>query len=153
MTYGKKKEKALKWRKPQRSKSNRLEMRADRRKKSILRTKQNWHKQSLFLQLLFEWPTLFDFYNLFDIFPFYWFLIYHAYLLPFYSPDLNLIENLWSQKKDMQSKERTALLEGLKRIANMVWGGSTAVYVQDLSISIPQKMEAVVDAEGGQTNN
>ena len=37
MTVGKKKEKALKWRKPQRSKSIRLEMRAERRKNSILK--------------------------------------------------------------------------------------------------------------------
>ena len=80
-------------------------------------------------------------------------MIYHTYQLPFYSPDLNLIENLWSQKKDLQSKERTALMEGLKKIANMVWGGFTAVYVHDLSVSIPQKMKAVVDAKGGQTNN
>ena len=112
MTVGKKKEKALKWRKPQRSKSNRLEMRANRTKSSILRNRQKWHKQSLSLELLFEWPTLFDFYNLFDIFPFYWFLIYHAYLLPFYSPDLNLTENLWTQRKVLHSKECMTLMEG-----------------------------------------
>ena len=37
------KEKALKWRKPQHSKSNRLEMRADGRKSSVLRNGQKWH--------------------------------------------------------------------------------------------------------------
>ena len=42
---------------------------------------------------------------------------------------------------------------GLKKIANRVWGGFTAVYVHDLSALIPQKMKAVVDAEGCQTNN
>ena len=44
-------------------------------------------------------------------------------------------------------------MEELKKIANMVWGGFTAVYVHDLSASIPQKIKAVVDAEGCQTNN
>ena len=42
---------------------------------------------------------------------------------------------------------------GLKKIANRVWGGFTAVYVHDLSASIPQKIKTVVDAEGCQTNN
>ena len=95
---------------------------------------------------------LFDFYNLFDSFPLYWFLIYHAYLLPFYSPDLNLIENLWSQKKDPQSKERPTLMEELKKLPTW-FGGFTAVYAHNLSFSIPQKIKAVVDAKGGQTNN
>ena len=36
------KEKALKWRKLQHSKSNRLEMRADGRKSSVLRNGQKW---------------------------------------------------------------------------------------------------------------
>ena len=80
-------------------------------------------------------------------------MIYHAYQLPFYSPDLNLNENLWSQRKDLQSKERTTLMEELKKIANMVWGGFTAVFFHNLSVSIPQKIKAVVDAKGGQTNN
>ena len=42
---------------------------------------------------------------------------------------------------------------GVKKIANMVWGGFTTEYVHELSASIPQKMKDVIDAEGGQTNS
>ena len=44
-------------------------------------------------------------------------------------------------------------MEGLKKIANKVLGVITAEYLHKLSASIPQKMKAVVDEEGGQTNN
>ena len=44
-------------------------------------------------------------------------------------------------------------MEGLKKIANKVLGVITAEYLHKLSASIPQKMKAVVDEEGGQTYN
>ena len=36
-------------------------------------------------------------------------------------PDLNLIGNFWSQMKNMQRQEHATSIEGLKRIALMVW--------------------------------
>ena len=35
--------------------------------------------------------------------------------------DLNLIGNFWSQMKNMQRQEHATSIEGLKRIALMVW--------------------------------
>ena len=37
------------------------------------------------------------------------------------SPDLNLIRNFWLQMKNMQRREHATSIEGLKRIALMVW--------------------------------
>ena len=44
-------------------------------------------------------------------------------------------------------------MEELKKIANKVLGVITQEYLHKLSASIPQKMKAIVDENGGQTNN
>ena len=67
------------------------------------------------------------------------------------SPDLNPIENLWSQMKHMQRKERATSAEGLKRIARKVWKGVSSDYLKKLYESMPRRMQAVIDAEGGHT--
>ena len=67
------------------------------------------------------------------------------------SPDLNPIENLWSQMKHLQRHERATLIAGLKRIAQKVWDNITPAYLQSLYESMPRRMQAVVDAQGGHT--
>ena len=63
---------------------------------------KNGTKNHLSFVILFKRPMLFDLHNFIQYFSFLlFFFIYHAYLLPFYSPKLNLIENLWSQMKDL----------------------------------------------------
>ena len=67
------------------------------------------------------------------------------------SPDLNPIENLWSQMKHLQRHERATSIAGLKRIAQKVWNNITLAYLQSLYESMPRRMQAVVDAQGGHT--
>ena len=67
------------------------------------------------------------------------------------SPDLNPIENLWSQMKDMQREERATSVSGLKRIAQKVWGKVSRDYLEKLYESMPRRMQAVIDAQGGHT--
>ena len=67
------------------------------------------------------------------------------------SPDLNPIENLWSQMKNLQRHERATSIAGLKRIAKKVWDNITPEYLQSLYESMPRRMQAVVDAQGGHT--
>ena len=67
------------------------------------------------------------------------------------SPDLNPIENLWSQMKHLQRHERATSIAGLKRIAQKVWDNITPAYLQSLYESMPRRMQAVVDAQGGHT--
>ena len=75
--------------------------------------------------------------------------MYHAYLFPFFSPNLNFMKNLSSQMKDLQREEHATKIERLKKIANKTWRGITSEYLHYFSGSILQKMKAVVDAEGG----
>ena len=48
------------------------------------------------------------------------------------SPDINPIENLWSQMKHMQRHERATSIKGLKKIAQKVWRAITPEYLQQL---------------------
>ena len=56
------------------------------------------------------------------------------------SPDLNPIENLWSQMKHLQRK-----------IARKVWREVTPEYLERLYESMPRRMQAVIAAQGGYT--
>ena len=67
------------------------------------------------------------------------------------SPDLNPIKSLWSQMKHLQSRERATSMAGLKRITLKVWNKITPAYLQSLYKSMPRRMQAVVDAQGGHT--
>ena len=57
--------------------------------------------------------------------------------------DLNIIENLWSQMKYKQRKERTTSVAWLKRIARMVMSHITLLYLEKLYKSLPQCEAAV----------
>ena len=67
------------------------------------------------------------------------------------SPDLNPIENLWSQVKHLQREERATSKEGIKKIAKKVWRQVTPEYLESLYQSMPRRMQAVVDVHGGHT--
>ena len=56
------------------------------------------------------------------------------------SPDLNPIESLWSQMKQLQSKERATSAAGLKKIASKVWGKITPSYLKSLYESMPRRL-------------
>ena len=67
------------------------------------------------------------------------------------SPDLNAIENAWSQMKHIQTGECATSEAGLKKVARRVWRGITRDYLEKLYESMPCRMQAVVDAQGGHT--
>jgi len=67
------------------------------------------------------------------------------------SPDLNPIENLWSQMKHLQRRERATSTAGLHRIARKVWRQVTPQYLKSLYESMPRRMTAVIEARGGHT--
>ena len=67
------------------------------------------------------------------------------------SPDLNPIENAWSQMKHLQSKERATSAAGLKKIAKKVWKGITPSYLKKLYKLMPRRMQAVIENGGGHT--
>ena len=74
------------------------------------------------------------------------------------SPDINPIENLWSQmsygwglKPDLQSKVRETSKAGIQKLARKVWRAITPDYLKRLYESMPQRMAAVIDAQGGHT--
>ena len=60
------------------------------------------------------------------------------------SPDFNLIGNFWSQMKNMQRREHATSIEGLKRIALMVWGQVTPSYLKALYKSMLERIQAVI---------
>ena len=66
-------------------------------------------------------------------------------------PDLNPIKSLWSQIKQLQNKEHATLAAGLKRIALNVWREILPTYLKSLYESMPRRIKAFVDAQGGHT--
>ena len=67
------------------------------------------------------------------------------------SLDLNPIENLLSQMKDMLRDKRATSAAGLKKIAEKVWRRIIPNYLNKLYESMPRRMEAVIASQGGHT--
>ena len=64
------------------------------------------------------------------------------------SPDLNPIENCWSEMKNRLRDERPTSVDGIKRVCQRVWAGITPGYLTKLFESMPRRMEAVIKAGG-----
>ena len=71
---------------------------------------------------------------------------------PGISPNLDPIENLWSEMKNLQRKKGANDIGVPKKIAHKVWRAVTAEYLHKLYASMLQRMQAVCDAQGGHTN-
>ena len=67
------------------------------------------------------------------------------------SPNLNPIENLWSQVKHAQWLEHATSIPGLKKITHRVWRQVTPEYIHTLYESMPKRMTAVIQAGGTHT--
>ena len=70
---------------------------------------------------------------------------------PGFSPDMNPIENCWSQMKRALSKEKPTTLDGVKQVMQKIWNELSLEYLQKLFASMPRRMKAVIDANGGPT--
>ena len=66
---------------------------------------------------------------------------------PPYSPDLNIIENLWAIVK-RRFAEQTVLWENLDEKVKEIWNSIDLETIQKLHDSIPDRLKAVVDSNG-----
>jgi hypothetical protein len=65
------------------------------------------------------------------------------------SPDLNPIENLWAIIKRRISEIGATTIEELERIINDVWYSLPADLLENLVASMPARLQATLDADGG----
>lgn len=70
---------------------------------------------------------------------------------PAQSPDLNPIENLWAYL-DFKTKDRVCNTEDeLHQVLEEAWRNLPVDYLRTLALSMPHRLEAVLDARGGPT--
>jgi len=72
---------------------------------------------------------------------------------PAQSPDLNLIENLWLDMENELGETwgRIGDMSTLERALNTVWNSIPNERLIRLIQSMPQRLQAVIDADGGAT--
>ena len=66
---------------------------------------------------------------------------------PPYSPDLNIIENLWAIV-ERRLAEQTVLWENLDEKVHEIWNSIDLETIQEIYDSIPDRLKAVVDSNG-----
>ena len=64
------------------------------------------------------------------------------------SPDLNVIENLWSLLEKAVQKHQTSNKEHLKEVLQEVWATISPKITRNLEDSMPRRLEAVIKAKG-----
>ncbi|KAF1946614.1 hypothetical protein EJ02DRAFT_493737, partial [Clathrospora elynae] len=82
----------------------------------------------------------------------------HPIFWPVFSPDLNPIEAVWNKMKDWIELNHPDLPAGRQRsydqlcdIVKQAWEAITPEYLESLVISMRERCQAVIDAEGGYT--
>ncbi|GFU94223.1 transposable element Tc1 transposase [Trichonephila clavipes] len=82
------------------------------------------------------------------------YLLYHCkkelHILP-QSPDLNVLENLWSQLKKSVHKHTITSKEDLKNVLKEEWTKITVETTKKLVESMPKRLQAVIKAKGFST--
>lgn len=73
---------------------------------------------------------------------------------PAYSPDLNPIEHVWSRLKRMLSEKNLPNSESLAAATQQAWTTINAdkEFLRGLTASMPDRLQAVIDASGGPTS-
>lgn len=70
---------------------------------------------------------------------------------PAQSPDLNIIENVWAIVKNKRTIDKYRKREGTIAEIKDIWSKLTIEFAQTLVRSIPDRLQAVIDAKGGIT--
>jgi transposase len=70
---------------------------------------------------------------------------------PPHSPDLNVIENVWSIVKHAVDSERPTTRAALERTVRRAWACVPQQQIDNMIRSMPQRLRAVIDARGGHT--
>ena len=70
---------------------------------------------------------------------------------PAKSPDINLIENVWSRMEMLLNRDRVKSVYGFKRSVIRVWDKISQEYISSLYESLPSRLQAVIEADGWQT--
>ena len=71
--------------------------------------------------------------------------------LPPHSPDLNPIENLWEDLKHRIELRNAHNIAELKEIVTQEWSNTSQLICGNLVDSMPDRMQAVIDAQGHKT--
>ena len=71
--------------------------------------------------------------------------------LPPYSPDLNIIENVWSLLKTKVANRAPRSVEQLEEIALEEWETISVEEIRTYFYSIPSRLENVISSQGGNT--
>ena len=67
------------------------------------------------------------------------------------SPDLNIIEGLWSYLKDKVSEKQPKPQDDLWEVAKVSWNQISDETIRKLFCSMPHRIKAVADVRGGNT--
>jgi hypothetical protein len=67
------------------------------------------------------------------------------------SPDLNLAENMWKVFDDVVATRRPTTIDGLWRVLKQEWDGMSIETVNKLVLSMTDRLNAVITAQGGNT--
>ena len=71
---------------------------------------------------------------------------------PSYSPDLNLIENVWREMDVRMADQPAATKEQLKALVEKTWAELTPDYCKKLVRSMPHRIQQVIERQGAYTD-
>ena len=75
----------------------------------------------------------------------------HVIEFPPYSPDCNIMENLWIELEKRVEKHNATTLDELQNAIAHEWNQTSLNFLQTLSYSMPKRCQAVIDANGQHT--
>jgi hypothetical protein len=75
---------------------------------------------------------------------------------PAHSPDLNIIERMWHYLKERvrlqpPASSKEDLWSNVRSVMDYMWSEEMTQKINDLYESLPNRMQAVIDARGGYT--